>query len=80
MLQDHARCLSAYDQTEVPCHDECAIPLVVLSESGQEEDAQTEKEDDECSEDCESFYPNDLMSFAWQIARGMVNKTFIRNN
>ena len=26
----------------------------------------------ECDEDCELFCPLDLMSFAWQIARGMV--------
>ncbi|XP_078372013.1 uncharacterized protein LOC144655597 [Oculina patagonica] len=50
---------------------ECTIPLVVFSASGQEEDAPTEKKDDECSEDCDSFHPADLMSFAWQIARGM---------
>ncbi|KAL9972466.1 hypothetical protein ACROYT_G018772 [Oculina patagonica] len=50
---------------------ECTIPLVVFSASGQEEDAPVEKKDDECSEDCESFHPADLMSFAWQIARGM---------
>ncbi len=54
---------------------ECTIPLVVFSASGQEEDALAEKKDEECSEDCESFHPADLMSFAWQIARGMVSKT-----
>ena len=80
MLQDHAGCSSAFENTEVPGHDECVIPLVVLSASGPKEDAPTGKEDDECKEDCESFYPTDLMSFAWQIARGMVNKTFIKTN
>ena len=58
-----------------PDSDECTIPLVVLSASGREEDTPAEKKDDECNEDCESFYPADLMSFAWQIARGMVRKT-----
>ena len=28
----------------------------------------------ECDEDCELFCPADLMSFAWQIARGMVRR------
>ena len=28
----------------------------------------------ECDEDCELFRAADLMSFAWQIARGMVRR------
>ena len=31
-----------------------------------------EDDNQECDEDCELFCPLDLMSFAWQIARGMV--------
>lgn len=51
---------------------EAKIPLVVFSTELQEGDALTEKKDDECSDDCESFIPADLMSMAWQIAKGMV--------
>ena len=67
---------SAYNETDESGVDECAIPLVPLSaSSGQEEDTPTEKKSGgECSEDCELFHPADLLSFAWQIARGMVSK------
>ena len=65
---------SALDITKETDCTECKIPMVVFSASGQEGDAATEQKDDECSEDCESFNPADLMSFAWQIARGMVRK------
>ena len=64
------------NETDETSLDECAIPLVPLSASlGQEGKTPTEKKGgDECSEDCELFHPADLLSFAWQIARGMVSK------
>ncbi|KAJ7383416.1 hypothetical protein OS493_028092 [Desmophyllum pertusum] len=62
---------SARDDSKQTDSAECIIPLLVFSASGQDGDATTEQKDDECSEDCESFNPADLMSFAWQIARGM---------
>ena len=52
--------------------DQCEIAMVVFSSSNQKNDASAKTIDDECDEDCESFHPSDLMSFAWQIARGMV--------
>ena len=57
--------------------DELSIPMLVLSASDQEKGVPTEATDDECDDDCESFYPSDLMSFARQIARGMVRKIVI---
>ena len=75
VLEEIAGPSSAQDVTEEPDLDECAIPLEVFSASSQEGDAPTEKTDDECSDDCESFFPTDLKSFAWQISRGMVSKT-----
>jgi hypothetical protein len=76
-LEDNAGPSFACDVTEETGLDECAIPLVTLSaSSGPEGDAPTEKKGrDKCSEDCELFYPTDLLSFAWQIARGMVSET-----
>ncbi|XP_078371996.1 uncharacterized protein LOC144655586 [Oculina patagonica] len=71
LLDDNVHSSSAYDKKEVPSLDECTTPLVAFAVSQQKEDAPTEKQGDECSEDCESFHPADLMSFAWQIARGM---------
>ncbi|KAJ7371966.1 hypothetical protein OS493_021392 [Desmophyllum pertusum] len=71
VLEEIAGPSSAQDVTEEPVLDECTIPLIVFSASGREGDAPTEKTDDECSDDCESFFPTDLKSFAWQIARGM---------
>ncbi|KAJ7385105.1 hypothetical protein OS493_017473 [Desmophyllum pertusum] len=71
VLEEIAGPSSAQDVTEEPDLDECAISLVVFSASSQEGDAPTEKTDEECSDDCESFFPADLKSFAWQIARGM---------
>ena len=63
------------DDTEQPVSDECEIPLVVF----QGVDASSEKKDDECSDDCESFIPTDLMTMAWQIAKGMVGRAcFVR--
>ena len=35
-------------------------------------DELAENTEDECDYDCESFIPFDLMSFARQVARGMV--------
>ena len=56
--------------------NECKIPMIVFTASNQEESTPPAREatDDECDDDCESFYPSDLMSFARQIARGMVKK------
>ncbi|XP_073254411.1 uncharacterized protein [Porites lutea] len=51
--------------------EEVHVPYEILSESEEEGDVTDNEKDDECDEDCESFYPSDLMSFAWQIARGM---------
>ncbi len=61
------------DQAGVEFSDECGVPLVAFSMSKQEGDVSIQKRDDECSADCESFHPTDLLSFAWQIARGMVS-------
>ena len=73
---------SAYNETDESGVDECAIPLVPLSASSeQEEDTPTEKKSGgECSEDCELFHPADLLSFAWQIARGMVSKICVETH
>jgi len=73
---------SAYNETDESGLDESAIPLITLSaSSGQEEDIPTEKKSGgECSEDCELFYPADLLSFAWQIARGMVSKICVETH
>ncbi|KAJ7383418.1 hypothetical protein OS493_028094 [Desmophyllum pertusum] len=71
VLEEIAGPSSAQDVAEKHDLDERAIPLIVFSASGQEGDAPTEKTDDECRDDCESFYPTDLKSFAWQIAQGM---------
>ena len=56
---------------EISCGS--AIPLVTFRETKMERDSSNEKTDDGCGEDCESFHPADLLSFAWQIARGMVS-------
>ena len=58
-----------------PGIDECKIPLVVLPTVGEEADERPSKTDEECSTDCESFIPADLLSFAWQIAGSMVRET-----
>ena len=60
------------DQTSVEVSNGSAIPLVTFRETKKEGDSSIEKRDDGCGEDCESFQPSDLLSFAWQIARGMV--------
>ena len=39
-------------------------------------DELAENTGDECDSDCESFIPFDLMSFARQVARGMVCSVF----
>jgi len=72
----------AYNETDESGLDESAIPLVPLSaSSGQEEEAPTvKKSGGECSEDCELFHPADLLSFAWQIARGMVSKICVETS
>lgn len=61
------------DQTCVELSNGSAIPLVTFRGPKMEEDSSIEKTDDGCVEDCESFHPADLLSFAWQIARGMVS-------
>ena len=61
-------------QADVDGSGECRIPMVVFSAANQEEDAPVENTDDECDEDCESLNAVDPMTFAWQIARGMVSK------
>ncbi|XP_078371879.1 receptor-type tyrosine-protein phosphatase F-like isoform X3 [Oculina patagonica] len=65
------------DQSRVEFSNECEVPLVAFSPTKQERD-DTTKRDDECSEDCESFHPADLLSFSWQIVRGMVSIKTIR--
>ena len=79
MLYENAGPSTALDvaEEEQPDNNECKIPLIVFSTSTQEEDAPTKTTDDECDEDCESFNSADLMTFAWQIARGMVGTKFI---
>ena len=57
---------------DVDNEDKCDIPMIVLSPPKQEE-ASRGTTDGDCDDDCESFYPTDPMSFAWQIARGMVD-------
>ena len=68
--------MSEDKQAGFEVNDECKIPLIVFSGSNQEEVTPTERTANECDEDCESFNPGDLMSFAWQIARGMVRYTY----
>ena len=51
---------------------EAETPQVVFSIELPRGDVLTEKKDEECSDDCESFVPADLLSLAWQIAKGMV--------
>ena len=46
--------------------------MTVFWSSIQEENAAPKTDDKECDNDCETFHPTDAMSFAWQIARGMV--------
>ncbi len=65
------------DQACVEFSKECEAPLVAFSASKLEGNVPVEKRDDECSADCESFHPADLLSFAWQIARGMASETFL---
>ena len=69
--------IEADDQAsdEISCGS--AIPLVTFRETKMERDSSNEKTDDGCGEDCESFHPADLLSFAWQIARGMVSPLFL---
>ncbi|PFX11229.1 Platelet-derived growth factor receptor alpha, partial [Stylophora pistillata] len=50
---------------------EAETPQAVFSIELPRGDVLTEKKDEECSDDCESFVPADLLSLAWQIAKGM---------
>ena len=62
-----------------PATDESKIPLVVFSTAEAEGALGTSgKTDEECSVDCESFVPADLLSFAWQIAGGMVRRSCLQ--
>ena len=59
---------------ESPNVNEGDTPMVVFSELNQQgQNLSAENSNQDCDEDCESFFPIDLMSFAWQIARGMVS-------
>ena len=62
------------DQTSIELSNGSAIPLVTFRETKTEGDSSIEKRDDGCREDCESLHPADLLSFDWQIARGMVSE------
>ena len=62
------------DQTSIELSNGSAIPLVTFRETKTERDSSIEKRDDGCREDCESLHPADLLSFDWQIARGMVSE------
>ena len=46
--------------------------MTVFWSSIQEENAAPKTDEKECDNNCETFHPSDAMSFAWQIARGMV--------
>ena len=72
----------AYNETDESGLDESAIPLIPLSASSgkKEEDPTKKNRGGQCSEDCELFYPADLLSFAWQIARGMVSKICVETH
>ena len=62
------------DETSLELSNGSAIPLVTFGETKTEGDSSVERRDDGCREDCESFHPADLLSFHWQIARGMVSE------
>lgn len=62
------------DQTSIELSNGSAIPLVTFRETKTEGDSSIENRNDGCREDCESFHPADLLSFHWQIARGMVSE------
>ena len=77
MFNTNAELSTAFETTEqrepdFDGNNECGIPMIVFSPSNEGEDAARETAVDECDDDCESFTPTDLMTFAWQIARGMV--------
>ena len=46
--------------------------MTVFWSSIQEENAAPKTDEKECDNDCETFHPTDAMSFAWQIARGII--------
>ena len=72
---------SSFDVTEPSGLAGCDLPLVVLSSLEQRVDTPSKNlRDDECSDDCESFIPANLMSFAWQIAKGMVWINYLYQN
>lgn len=59
-------------QVDFDGEDKSDIPMVVFSPPKQEEEPTKDTTLSDCEDDCESFFPTDPMSFAWQIARGMV--------
>ena len=59
-------------QVDFDGEDKSDIPMVVLSPPKQEEEPAKDTTFSDCEDNCESFFPTDPMSFAWQIARGMV--------
>lgn len=61
------------DQSNVEFCNECEVPLVTFSSTKHEENVSIGRREDNCGADCESFHPSDLLSFAWQIVRGMVS-------
>ena len=73
LQENNATSVEADDQTSVEVSNGSVIPLVTFRETKNEGGNSIEKTDDGCGEDCESFHPADLLSFAWQIARGMVS-------
>ena len=66
--------IETFGQSSVELSNGSAIPLVTFRETRNDGDSSIDKRDDGCVEDCESFHPADLLSFAWQIARGMVSE------
>lgn len=66
--------IETVDQSSVELSNGSAIPLMTFRETRNDGDSSIDKRDDGCVEDCESFHPADLLSFAWQIARGMVSE------
>ena len=59
-------------QLDFDGEDKSDIPMVVFLPPKQEEEPAKDTTFSDCEDDCESLFPTDPMSFAWQIARGMV--------
>ena len=69
--------IETVDQSSVELSNGSVVPLVTFRETRNDGDSSFDKRDDGCVEDCESFHPADLLSFAWQIARGMVSEVHL---